>query len=317
MLVKESIFRDLSRLLVWYPLRWMIRVLSVTAAFQLFRIMGDLHLWAFRSRLSDLATNLKRGLHSVRPEMIPGLLCTYLRNHYVDRLHIFTYPKLRWRSNLDRVASLSGLEHLDTALEKGRGVIIALGHYGPIQLPLFVLGVRQYRITQVGLPTDKGLSWIGRNVAFRLRMKYEAMIPARILPADKFLRPLFQTLKQNGIVFMTIDPAGGGQWIGKLIRLPFLGEMVPFPVGAASLSIKTGAPILPLAITRNSGGYNCAIKPPVHPGGKGLEATEITAYLVRWYEDMLFKDPGLWHFWDEFQPGKLLEEKPEEDSELP
>ncbi|MBN1355495.1 lysophospholipid acyltransferase family protein [bacterium] len=308
MIVKESPVRDLARLVVWYPIRWSIRLLPVQTAFRLFSMLGDLHLWFSRSRLDQLEENFRRGLPSIRPEAMAGILRTYLRNHYLDRLHIFTYPRLRRKTELDGVLVLAGSEHLDRILALGKGAIIALGHFGPIQLPLFAMGMNRYRITQLGLPTAEGLSWIGRHVAFRLRVKYEGMIPARILPADRFLRPLFHTLRNNGVVFMTIDPAGGGQWIGRMIRMPFLNRMVPFPLGPAQLSLKTCAPILPLSIQRLADTrYRCEIHPPLKIQSLHPSPIELTSHLVRWYEDRVLLDPGLWHFWDEFQPGGLLE----------
>ncbi len=294
----------MARLWIWYPVRYLIGLIPVTASIRLFNLMGDLHLLLFRSRLKRLSENIRRGLPQLKPVSMKGILRTYLRNHYLDRLHIFMYPGLKSPETLKNLADLEGIEHLESALERGKGAIVVLGHYGPIQLPLFALGQAGYEIVQIGLPTDQGLSWIGKNVAFRLRMKYEQMIPARIIPANTFLRPVFKHLKSRGVVMMNIDPAGGGNWIGRMVWYHFFGQEIPFPMGYGLLAEKTGAPVLTLSIARIPGGrYRFTLHPALP---SDLAAMEITSYVSRWYEDIVMKDPGLWHFWDEFEPGKLI-----------
>lgn len=310
MIVRESLIRDTARLIVWYPVRWLVGMLPVEFAFRFFRVLARIHhlltLWRFQS----IRNNIRRAF----PETgdIDSILKIYLENHYIDRLHIFTYPKLRDPAGLARICSFEGSGNLDQALRDGCGAIIVLGHFGPIQLPLFLLGQAGYSIIQVGLPTDEGLSWIGRQVAFRLRMKYERMIPVRILPADDFLRPLFHQLKDGGVVMMNIDPAGGGRWIGRLCRHRFFGSEIPFPLGSILLSRKTGAPILPLSIHRVAGGkYAFQLHPPIRQS-PDMTTEDVSATLASWYESVVRQDPGLWHFWDEFEPGKLISRNPAE-----
>ncbi len=304
MIVRESLARDLARLIIWYPVRLLIGLLPVRTSFALFRIFGFLNFRIMKNKA--LRTNIQRGLPNISAAELDNVVKTYLQNHYIDRLHIFTYPKLRISRNLQKICSIEGTEHLDAALQNGKGAIVVLGHYGPIQLPLFHLGKAGYPIVQVGLPTDEGLSLIGRKVAFRLRLVYEAMIPARILPANNFLRPLFRHLGNNGVVMMNIDPAGGGKWIGRMTRHPFMGYNIPFPVGPELLATKTKASVLPLSIHRvYSNRYVFRLHPPDTLLSEQTSES-ITSQLVKWYEQQVLKDPGLWHFWDEFEPGKLI-----------
>ncbi|MBN1879859.1 lysophospholipid acyltransferase family protein [bacterium] len=304
MIVRESLLRDTARLVVWYPVRWFIRLMPISISFRFFRFLATLHKRISPGTLQTLRNNIQRGL----PEIvdIEPVLQTYLENHYIDRLHIFTYPRLKNPAALSSLCSLEGCEHLDAVLSRNKGVIIVLGHYGPIQIPLFHLGQAGYDIIQVGLPTAEGLSWIGRHVAFRLRLKYEKMIPVRILPANEFLRPLFEHLKKNGVIMMNIDPAGGGKWLGRLSWRLFLHHWIPFPLGAIHLSRKTGAPIVPLSIHRSGKDrYLFRLHPALESGETTSPVTEMDE-LVAWYEDEVRQDPGLWHFWDEFEEGKLI-----------
>jgi phosphatidylinositol dimannoside acyltransferase len=306
MIVRESIIRDFARLVIWYPVRLIIGCLPVTVSFALFRLLGGLHVRICAGSVKKLGNNIHRGHPHITDQTAAAIIRTYLENHYIDRLHIFTYPRLRHSSEMGKICSVEAAERIDSVLKKGKGAIIVLGHYGPIQLPLFQLGASGYRIIQVGLPTGEGLSWVGRHVAFRLRLRYEKMIPAEILPADTFLRPLFNHLKSNGIVMMNLDPAGGGRWIGRLMWKQFFGYRIPFSLGSAILSHKTGAPILPLSIDRTGRTrYLFTIHEPVWPE-ESRSPEILLERMVDWYEQMVSKDPGLWHFWDEFEEGKLI-----------
>ena len=60
MVVNESFFRDALRLLVWYPLRWLVVALPVRAGIFVLRSMGDLHCALARGRQSLLLENLRR-----------------------------------------------------------------------------------------------------------------------------------------------------------------------------------------------------------------------------------------------------------------
>ncbi len=305
MLTNESIRRDIARLVIWYPIRWLIHMLPVWLSIRFFYFIGDLHRVLASRSTEYLKSNFRRAFPDATPSELDRMHRVYLQNHYLDRLHIFTYPNLLKGRALQQIAEMEGTPILDRVLNEGKGAIIVLGHYGPIQLPLATLGYLHYPMMQIGLPTDQGLSWVGRHVAFRLRLKYESMIPGQIIPADQFLRPVFQHLKSGGVVMMNIDPAGGGRWIGKMEPLEFLGQLLPFPLGAANLSIKTGAPILPLSIKRlPEGRYLFQLHEPIITTRQSADI--VTAQIVTWYESYVRADPGLWHFWDEFEPGKLI-----------
>ncbi len=307
MIVHESIRRDFARLIVWYPVRLIIKFLPIKLSFSLFRFLGKLHVYLGVSSNENLRRNIRLAYPHIDPKGLDAILKTYLENHYVDRLHIFTYPRLKVKAEMNKICTIEGIDNLISVLDEKKGAIILLGHYGPIQLPLFQLGALGYSIIQVGLPTDEGLSWIGKNVAFKQRLRYENMIPAKILPANTFLRPLFSHLKENGIVMMNIDPAGGGRWIGRLFWRPFFNHSIPFSLGSAILAHKTGAPILPLSVQRfrdNTYGFEIheAICPKKsHTPEKTLER------LILWYEQIVSNDPGLWHFWDEYEEGKMIQ----------
>ena len=152
MQVRESIFRDVLRLFVWYPLRWVITIIPVKQGIALLSAFGDIHFSLSKVGKTLLLKNLAL-LQKDKPAGTGASMAAsvreYFRNHYVDRLLIFVFPKFRVR-DVEGLVEMDGLEHLDEALKHGKGVVLVHGHFGPVHLPLVVLARLGYRMKQIG-----------------------------------------------------------------------------------------------------------------------------------------------------------------------
>ena len=311
MRTSESIGRDCLRLLIWYPFRWIIVALPLQWGLKLLPVLGDIHLFLTKKKQHILTENLQQIQYpnAGRPHNHGKIIRQYFRTHYLDQLLPLLLPKLT-KNNLRDIVQFRGQANLDTALEKNRGVILVHGHFGPVHLPLTALSLAGYPMKQIGNPSAQGLSWIGRHVAFRLRMRYEGRIPAEIIKADGFLRPVFAALQQNNIVMTTGDGSGTEQRIGKHHLFTFLGQPVMLPLGPAILARKTGAALLPLFILPHD-------KPPfqiiigkeivsTYGGDRGI--IHCTEQFIRQLEHHITICPGYMHFLDRFRKGMLIEE---------
>ncbi|MCX7918315.1 MAG: lysophospholipid acyltransferase family protein [bacterium] len=297
MVVQESVFRDIARLLVWYPIRWITKLIPISWNIYLLRELGKIHALISQGRKKHLQRQYTLIFNSeITGISVKHFINEYLTTHYLNQLSIFFFPRLN-KHNIGRYHSFVGLEHLEAALKKNHGVILLHGHFGPAQLTLVALGLAGYQVIQIGFPTDKGLSWIGRKVAFRLRLKEEAKIPARIIAADKFLRPVVEGLRKNAIVMTSGDGAGGGTFIGKFISASFLGKQLPFAVGGIQLAERTGASVLPIfLIPKTAIHWETIIYPALPETGSVAERLEP---FIRQLEIYVRRYPGLWRFWDE------------------
>jgi lauroyl/myristoyl acyltransferase len=315
MLVDESIARDLLRLIIWYPFRWIIKLLPIDWGIASFRLLGKIHYILFSDKNCLLANNLQMAFgKALQKDRLKKIIIKYYENHYVDRLQIFLFPRFNKR-NIDKIHTFEGLDNLEEALIKKKGCILIHGHVGPTQLPLCALGVKGYSVMQIGLPSDEGLTWIGKHVAFRLRQKYEGQIKASIIPAKSFLRPVFEQLKHNGIIMITGDGAGGISPIGKYARFHFLNHQLPFSLGAISLAQRTGACLLPLfTVVGEEGRYKTIIESPLEMDYHSIKDERILIRsmecFVRRLQQYLFSFPYLWHFWDEFASRSSIQSDP-------
>jgi len=311
MQVRESLARDILRLIVWFPFRWLIVILPVTWGIRLLNILGEMHYALARGKKKLLLDNLAL-LQEKKPleTGLSGTACIreYFRNHYVDHLLIFIFPAFGVQE-AERLVEIDGLEHLNEALKRGKGVVLVHGHFGPVHLPLVVLAKLGYRMKQIGLPSDEGLSWIGRNVAFKLRLRYEAKIPAEIILADGFLRSAFRWLNDNGIIMITGDGSGTEKRVGRHELFSFFGRRVLFPLGPAILADKTGAAILPMFIVPGERKqYRIVIERPLISSGRGEEnIKDVTGQFIERMEYYVSRFPGWMHFLDRFTEGKMIE----------
>jgi len=292
-------------LLVWFPIRWFIQFLSIKVSFSFLSSVGNLHAKIFRKKLHRIEHTIASALEIHDRKILRKESFRYFQNHYVDRLHIFKYPQMK-EEGTDEILKLVGIDHLDRALELGKGAIILHGHLGPVQLPLFALSNYTKQLMQIGLPTDEGLSAVGRSVAFRLRLRYESMLPATVQHADTFLRPVFRVLAENGVVLIPVDGRGIGITQGKCINVSFLHRHIPISAGSFILGKKTGAPLLPAFLepskenNRNRLLYIFRIHQPLQMDMDSFDEKSIASAFIKLFEEAIRKAPGLWHYWDDY-----------------
>ena len=300
MKVDESFARDILRLFIWMPVRWFISVIPKNWGFYFFKLMGDLHFYV-GGKKNLIAGNCRKLINLDLQSSLKAARGN-LENHYRDRLHIFLYPRLKSEDEINRFVKFENIEVLENELKSGRGALLVQPHFGPVQMTLLALAVKKYEPLQIGLPSDEGLSWIGKHVAYKYRLKYEGMIPAPIIAADKYLGKVFKYLKKGGVVLTTGDGAGGGVYLGEHIELGFLNVKRMFPTGPASLSLKTGAVYIPtFIISESCNRFRVVFERPITP--KYGNITKDKIYMTHQFrtiaEKYIKEYPQSWHFWDE------------------
>lgn len=147
-------------------------------------------------------------------------------------------------------------ELLEAAMARGRGVILLESNsFGERLTAKQILNKRGFPIYQVhaenhlnGLRNEGvRISWLRESVLKQTFDRWERDFIAEIIciPEDNslvFTRTLLRRLAERKIVCS----AGDGRMGQRLVTLPFLGRERPFATGMFSLSLLSGAPILPL-----------------------------------------------------------------------
>ena len=189
----------------------------------------------FGERMSEGRINeiIKKGIGNVRK----------------DLFETWMFPVLT-REKTRRLAYFSGREHLDAALAQGKGVILILAHFGFRKLILPALGYEGYAVHQLAAkPTSwklEGRDHAAHNKIMDIELECEKTLRTNFIYLEDSLRPVFKALGQNEIVAIAIDGPIGNKRIG----VKFFDRTAYFSPTAVTLSLKTGAPVIPAFVIR-------------------------------------------------------------------
>ncbi len=201
---------------------------------------------------------------------------------------------------------LTGREHLEAALAKGRGVIILSGHLGNF----FLLGTR---LAIEGYPTYVLVN-PPKDTAFReLLDGYRLKLGQRTIharPRRQASREMTRVLRCNGIAIAIADEYRSGRGI----HVPFFGRTVVARRGPATLALRTGAAMVPAYLIRDPHGrLNLIIEPEMEllkSGDIKKDVRENTLRMTRWLEKVVSSYPDQWNWmnihWKESVPEPVL-----------
>jgi lauroyl/myristoyl acyltransferase len=235
----------------------LVRALPPRVARAAFAAGADFATW----RDGGGARQLRRNLGRVRPESsereLDDLVRAGMRSYARYWCEAFRLPSMDLAVLRERLGPLvAGQEHIDAALDAGRGVIIALPHSGNWDLAGVWLAGRCNGFTTV-VERLRPESLYRRFVDFRQGLGFE------IVPASGGPEPaadvLARRLRANGAVCLVADRAlaGGG------VRVSFFGEPARMPSGPAKLAQRTGAALLPAGLWFTPDGWGFRVNPPV------------------------------------------------------
>lgn len=208
-------------------------------------------------------------------------------------LESFRLPNLSART-VEAGMTVDGYDHVTAALAEGHGVIIALPHLGGWEWAGRWLADRGHELTVVveKIEPPQLFDWF-RGLRSKLGMNVVALGPDAG-------REILGALNRNDIVCLLSDRNIGGSGV----PVDFFGERTTLPGGPATLSIRTGAPILPTAVyfTDRTDGHFGLVRPPlpvVRHGKLREDVGRITQHLADELEFLIRRHPEQWHL---FQP---------------
>jgi lauroyl/myristoyl acyltransferase len=258
--------------------------LGYAAGWRLLRFApGGLAARAFRAG-ADLAAHrdgpgtcqLRRNLARVVPHATSAELDTLvrdgLRSYARYWQEVFTLPWTDHAALVDRLDSaMEGVEHLNVALARGRGVVVALPHSGNWDMAgLWFVGRHGAFSTVVERLAPEAL--YQRFVAYRGSLGFD-IIP---LTGDETLtRRLLHRLRAGGVVCLLADR----DLTGAGTTVEFFGTTARMPLGPARLAAATGATLLVVGCWFTADGWGIRFHPPVPVPDRSvvMQATQTVA----------------------------------------
>lgn len=206
----------------------------------------------------------------------------------------FRLPSLSRRA-VDRAFSVEGFEQVEAASAAGNGTILALPHLGGWEWAGRWLIDRGYRMTVVveELQPPELFEWFTE-----LRQSLGMTVVAAGHNAGA---AVLKALRDNEVVCLLCDR----DLERNGVEVEFFGERTTLPAGPATLAIRTGAPLIPVAVyfdDSRMNGHRAIIRPPVgiqRLGGFRDDVARITQSLANELEFLIRRAPEQWHM---FQP---------------
>lgn len=156
-------------------------------------------------------------------------------------VEFFRIPRMDVKTFKERV-KVEGLEEALRLLEKKKGVLLLIGHFGNWELMGLMSKVIGNPIMVIAKPMKKN-KWMDRFIT-----KIRNAGGLEVISNIKAGRKVIQALSQNRVVGILIDQRAKrseGIWAN------FFGRKAPTTPALAILAMKTGAPVLPVFMIRN------------------------------------------------------------------
>jgi KDO2-lipid IV(A) lauroyltransferase len=243
----------MSRLIFGW-VTWLASSLPPWLGYALADLTTGLHWYGFPARrhavLANLAVILPRASRSDRVKVGKRMAQSYNRMMY----EFFRLPHLS-REHLLAAVEVTGKEHLDRAIARGRGVIFTSTHLGNWELGAVMVAQWGYALHAVaGVQLSRWLSSAVRDTKTELSI-------TTIAPEDGF-RKIIRALEHNDPVALVVD--GNLYQHGQVVE--WFGRETPFPAGPGVLAQRTGALVIPAFCERTGRGrFHITIEPPIDP----------------------------------------------------
>jgi Kdo2-lipid IVA lauroyltransferase/acyltransferase len=191
-----------------------------------------------------------------------------------------------------RDIEIAGKENLDSAVARGKGVIVLSAHLGNF----FLLGTR---LAVEGYPVYVLVNQPRTGQFAKLMDEYRSQVKQRTIharPRRDALRELSQVLRRNELAVIIADEYRRSSGI----QVPLFGGKVLARRGPATLASRTGAAIVPAYMVRQPDDTLRLIIEPalelVRSGKAKADILENTLRITQWFERTICNHPDQWNW---------------------
>ena len=231
--------------------------------------------------------NLRRAFGDELDDTQRRDICRRVFLHLAQVVMEFPCLTVVTNENLDSFATIHGAEHMESALAKGRGLLVLASHFGNWELMSLAYAVRCRPFTVVFRPLD--------NPFLNLLVDEIRLRGPKTIPKKGSVRQILRLLQRNEIVAILGDQ--NVDWYDGVF-VPFFRDLACTNKALAVLAVRTGAPVVPIYNVRQAdGSYAVIIKPAVDlisTGDTTSDIEENTALFNRIVEGYIRENPEQW-----------------------
>ena len=201
----------------------------------------------------------------------------------------FLLLKFYTKKNIDKYVQIKGLEYLEQALKRNKGIIFSTAHFGSWELAAHCFALKGFKSLILYNPIKKPL-WLENFVKKRREISGNCLIPKK-----NSLFSIYKKLRKGDMVSILIDQSclpGDGR------KINLFGYETWTHTAFIKLSLKTGAPIVPgFIFTKSLFKYEIDISEPLYPE-KFVEFKDLEKQIAltsnQTLEKAICKAPELW-----------------------
>jgi KDO2-lipid IV(A) lauroyltransferase len=264
-----------------------VQLLPGRAADWLAVSLGKIGYYALASRRRIARRNLQRAFGDEKtPTEIEGIIKEVFVNISRSLVEFCRQPKMKKEKILEIISS-DGEEHIERALQEGKGAMLISGHFGNWELLGGWVAARGYPLDfLVGEQHNKKVN--------DLVISFRESLGVGIIPIGVSARRVIKSLRANRMVAVVSDQhAASG---GAIVQ--FFGRPASTPKGPAAFAAKVGCPVICGVLARL--GYNrhrAIIMPPIYSPNSGddeRDIFEITQKYTAEFERLIRQYPSQW-----------------------
>jgi lauroyl/myristoyl acyltransferase len=211
--------------------------------------------------------------------------------YYLDS---FRLPKLD-AETIDEGFEYIGFEHIQGSIDRGIGPLLILPHLGGWEWAAFWLSkIHDLKVTAIVEPLEPPelFEWF---VSFRESLGMD-VVPVGPRAGSAIL----EAVREGNVVCLLSDRVVSG---AAAVPVDFFGERTMLPAGPATIALRTGAPLIPVAVYFEGDRHFAECRAPVPAEREGRfrdDVQRITQDLARELEVLIRAAPEQWHV---LQPG--------------
>jgi len=275
---------------------WFVPLLPERFGYWLFARFGDIAFFLNTNARKTYNKNLKHIIGAdAPPSEYNRIARKALQNLLKNYFDLFRGHQLTAEQLYAQVESVEGLEHLDTAIARGKGIVGGSAHFGNFNLFVHLAAVHLKTQHEVVVPVER----VRPEHVFELLVKLRAAQGIHIIPVDTAGRTLIKKLREGAILGLAIDL--DVTHTGPIVN--FFGAPARLPDGAAALAVKYDAPLVLGFIRRlDNNKVAVVVEPPLELESTGdlvQDTLNVVQKIVARMEYWIKKYPEQWIL---FQP---------------
>ncbi|MBM3211639.1 lysophospholipid acyltransferase family protein [Candidatus Poribacteria bacterium] len=268
-------------------IRWIVLLLPRNVALFLGVYLADLLFLVFPKEKAKALENLSIAFGSEKSnDEILRICRDCFRNLGKGMMEVLQFPRLN-KGNLSNLVIFEGKHNLDDALKLGKGVIILTAHFNNWELLAASLSLSGY-------PVNAIIRTIRSPYIEKLVTRNRQLMGIRCISRGASIKEALKCLRRNEllVILSDIDTKVDGVFVD------FFGRLAFTPLGPVSISMKTGAVIIPTFIIRQEdNSHRIVIERPLELLNTGVsEEDKIvnTGRFTKIIESYIRKNPEQW-----------------------